>query len=124
MAPDGVSQSLLVANGQFPGPMIEGNWGDMVEVTVRNEIYGPEESTLIHWHGLNQPGTPWYDGVISVSQCPIIPGSSLTYRFLLDEFGTSWWHSHLSAQYSQGLFGPIVVHGPSEYGDYDEDLGP
>ena len=41
----------------------------------------------------------------------------------MQEYGTSWWHSHLSSQYTQGLFGPIVIHGPSEYADYDEDLG-
>ncbi len=124
MAPDGTEMSLLVANGQFPGPTIEANWGDYIQVTINNQIYGPEESTTIHWHGLNQPGTPWYDGVPSVGQCPIVPGSSLTVRFRADEYGTSWWHSHLSAQYTQGLFGPIVIHGPSEYADYDEDLGP
>ena len=124
MSPDGTPMSLLVVNGQFPGPTLEANWGDWIEVTVKNEIAGPEENTIIHWHGLNQPGTPWYDGVPSVSHCPIVPGTSLKYRFRADEYGTSWWHSHLSAQYTQGLFGPIVVHGPSDYVDYDEDLGP
>ena len=115
---------MIVCNGQFPGPTLEANWGDWIEVTVNNQIEGPEETTLIHWHGLNQPGTPWYDGVISVDQCPIVPGGSLTYKFRADEYGTSWWHSHQAAQYTQGLFGPIVIHGPSEYVDYDEDLGP
>lgn len=124
MAPDGVETSMILVNGQFPGPLIEANWGDWIEVTVHNDIYGPEEATILHWHGLNQPGTPWYDGVPGVSQCPIVPGSSFTYRFRADEFGTSWWHSHQAAQYSQGLMGPIVVHGPSEYADFDVDLGP
>ena len=76
----------------------------------------------MHWHGVNQLGTPWFDGVPTVSQCPIIPGSDLTYRFRADEYGTSWWHSHLSAQYTQGVFGPLVIHGPNHV-DYDEDLG-
>lgn len=31
-----------------------------IEVNVRNEIYGPEEGTSMHWHGINQIGTPWY----------------------------------------------------------------
>jgi hypothetical protein len=28
MAPDGVQQSMIVVNGQFPGPLLEANWGD------------------------------------------------------------------------------------------------
>lgn len=77
----------------------------------------------MHWHGLNQPGTPYYDGVITVSQCAIVPGGNLTYRFRADEYGTSWYHSHYSAQYASGVLGPIVVHGPNDAG-YDVDLGP
>lgn len=38
--------------------------------------------------------------------------------------GTSWWHSHLSGQYLNGLVGPIVVHGPKSDHDYDIDIGP
>jgi FtsP/CotA-like multicopper oxidase with cupredoxin domain len=44
-------QSLLTVNGQFPGPLLEANWGDVVEVTVHNNITGPAEGTAIHWHG-------------------------------------------------------------------------
>ncbi|EXJ64532.1 hypothetical protein A1O7_00868 [Cladophialophora yegresii CBS 114405] len=123
LAPDGVQQAVIVVNGQYPGPLIEANWGDWIEVNVHNQIYGPEEPTSIHWHGLNQPGTPYYDGVVTVSQCPIVPGGNLTYRFRADEYGTTWWHAHYSAQYSSGVLGPIVVHGPND-AEYDIDLGP
>lgn len=58
-----------------------------------------------------------------VSQCPIAPGKSFTYRFRAELYGTSWWHSHYSAQYINGLAGPIVIHGPKS-ADYDTDLGP
>jgi FtsP/CotA-like multicopper oxidase with cupredoxin domain len=92
-------------------------------VNVHNQIFGPEEPTSIHWHGLNQPGTPYYDGVVTVSQCPIVPGSNLTYRFRADEYGTSWWHAHYSAQYSSGVVGPIVIHGPND-ATYDVDVYP
>lgn len=46
-----------------------------------------------------------------------------SYRFRADLYGTSWYHSHYSAQYAGGLFGPMIIHGPSNY-DYDIDLGP
>jgi len=33
------------------------------------------------------------------------------------------YHSHFSAQYGDGVVGPIIIHGPAS-ADYDEDLGP
>lgn len=123
MAPDGVQRDVILINGQFPGPTIEANWGDTIQVTVVNKITGPVEGTSLHWHGLLQQGTPWQDGVPGITQCPIAPGDSFTYSFLADLYGTSWYHAHYSAQYAAGLFGAMVVHGPAN-ADYDEDLGP
>ncbi|KAF2706513.1 multicopper oxidase [Pleomassaria siparia CBS 279.74] len=124
LAPDGyLKKSGILINGQFPGPTIEANWGDMIEVNVHNNISGPSEGTALHWHGLLQKGSAWYDGVPSVSQCPIAPGASFKYTFQADVFGSSWYHSHYSAQAAGGLFGPLVVYGPSHV-DYDEDVGP
>ena len=37
--------------------------------------------TTMHWHGIDQRNSPWMDGVHGVSQCPIQPGQSFTYRF-------------------------------------------
>ena len=78
MAPDGVSLSMIVVNGQFPGEMIEANWGDWIEVNVHNQIYGPEEGLAMHYHGLNQPGTPWFDGVPTISQWCVIATRNLS----------------------------------------------
>ena len=47
----------------------------------------------------------------------------MTYTFFADLYGTSWWHSHYSAQYAGGLFGSMVIHGPKN-APYDVDLGP
>lgn len=90
-------------------------------MTVNNAL--PDEGTSLHWHGLLQKSTPWEDGVPGVQQCPIAPGSSFTYRFQADLYGTSWYHSHYSAQYAGGLVGPMIIHGPVN-ADYDIDLGP
>lgn len=111
----------MLINGEFPGPLIEANWGDYFEITVTNEI--PDEGTSIHWHGLLQKATPYMDGVPGVTQCPIAPGRTFTYRFQADLYGSSWYHSHWSSQYASGLFGPIVIYGPKDV-DYDRDLGP
>ncbi|KAI1372861.1 multicopper oxidase-domain-containing protein [Hypoxylon crocopeplum] len=122
-APDGATKSMLLVNGQFPGPLIEANWGDTIEVMVHNAINDPKEGTSIHWHGLPQSETPWYDGVPSVQQCPIAPGETFVYTFQAEVYGTSWWHSHYSAQYIDGLLGPVVIYGP-RFAEYDVDLGP
>lgn len=65
LAPDGYEKPMIVVNGQYPGPLIEANLGDWIEVTVKNSIAGPEEGTAIHWHGFLQQETPWFDGVPS-----------------------------------------------------------
>lgn len=124
IAPDGYQKNVILINDQFPGPLVEANWGDWIEVTVHNNIDSVDEGTAIHWHGMIQQGTPFMDGVPGVTQCPIAPnGHSFTYKFHASIYGSSWYHSHYSAQYSDGLFGPLVIHGPSQQ-DYDVDVGP
>lgn len=121
IAPDGVEKPGIVVNGQFPGPLIEANWGDWIEVTVTNLL--ESDGTSLHWHGFLQVGTPYYDGTAAVQQCPIAPGKTFTYRFQAQLYGTTWYHAHYSAQYSGGALGPIVVHGPKTQ-PYDIDMGP
>ena len=38
LAPDGVEREMLVFNGQFPGPVIEADWGDWIQVRVTNNL--------------------------------------------------------------------------------------
>jgi Multicopper oxidase len=65
LAPDGfcissfspayiLAHEMLVINGAYPGPTIEANWGDWIEVTVTNTL---SEGTALHWHGLLQQNT-------------------------------------------------------------------
>lgn len=62
------------------------------------------------------------DGVASVTQCPIAPGSSYTYTWKATQYGSSWWHSHFYVQAWDGVFGGIVINGPAT-ANYDVDLG-
>ena len=62
------------------------------------------------------------DGVGGITQCPIAPGDSATYTFQATQYGTSWYHSHFSGQYGEGVLGPIVINGPTSM-NYDVDLG-
>lgn len=75
LAPDGYSKPMIVINGHFPGPLVEANLGDWIEIKVTNSIVEPEEGTAIHWHGFTQKGTPWYDGVPSGMDNPVCPGT-------------------------------------------------
>lgn len=106
-APDGFRKPMVLVNGQSPGPLIEANVGDTVRVRVNNKM--ANQSTTIHWHGINQRGSTWMDGVAGISQCGIPPGRSFTYEFRVqDQRGTFWWHAHSSVQYSDGAYGAIV----------------
>lgn len=49
------------------------------------------------------------DGVAFVSQAPITPGAVFQYRFDAEPAGTHWYHSHLGAQRTDGLFGALIV---------------
>lgn len=51
-------------------------------------------STTIHWHGHRQVGTPWYDGVPMVTQCPINECEIFRYILTTDDPGLNFYHSH------------------------------
>ncbi|KAL8731715.1 MAG: hypothetical protein Q9181_004204 [Wetmoreana brouardii] len=110
-----------VFNQQYPGPWIQACWGDTLEITVKNSLRF--NGTSVHWHGIRQLQSLEMDGVPGVTQCPIAPGESYTYRFRATQYGTSWYHSHYSLQYGDGLAGPLTIHGPSS-SDYDEPKDP
>ncbi|KZW01176.1 hypothetical protein EXIGLDRAFT_718938 [Exidia glandulosa HHB12029] len=118
--PEGVPRHMLAVNGQVPGPTIIANWGDMIEVTVTNKL--KDNATSIHWHGVRQLENSKYDGTNGITECPLAPGDTKVYRFLAEQYGTSWYHSHYSAQYGDGTWGTILINGPAS-AEYDIDLG-
>ncbi|KAI1421139.1 multicopper oxidase-domain-containing protein [Xylaria sp. FL1777] len=119
--PDGrVKSKVMLVNNQYPGPTLKADWGDTVVVTIKNSLR--LNGTSFHWHGIRQLGTNIQDGTNGVTECPIPPGGSKTYTFKLTQYGTTWYHSHFSAQYGNGVFGPIVINGPASL-PYDIDLG-
>lgn len=103
----GKAQSITTINGQYPGPLIEAVEGDHITIHLINRCSQP---TALHIHGYRMEGITFYDGAVGVNQCAILPGRSFTYKFNASQAGTYWYHSHWSAQYAQGLIGPMVVH--------------
>ena len=108
MLVDGYSYRAYIAvNGQLPGPTLIVHEEQNVWVDVYNQL--TNEVVTIHWHGMHQKGTPWMDGVGFISQAPITPGAVFQYRFLASPAGTHWYHSHVGAQRTDGLFGSLIV---------------
>ncbi|KAE9451521.1 hypothetical protein C3L33_16572, partial [Rhododendron williamsianum] len=61
--------------------------------------------------------TAWADGPEFVTQCPIRPGASYTYRFTITgQEGTLWWHAH-SSWLRATVYGAIIIH-PKEGSSY------
>lgn len=89
-------------------------------VNVKNSL--EHNGTSIHWHGLRQLNTNQHDGVNGITECPIAPGQTKQYIIRCTQHGTSWYHSHHSAQYGDGIVGGIVINGPAT-SNYDTDLG-
>lgn len=92
-------------------------------VHVTNSLTSSTNGTSIHFHGIRQNYTNQNDGVSSITQCPTPPGSSETYTWKAEQYGSTWYHSHFALQAWQGVFGAIVINGPAT-ANYDEDLGP
>ena len=120
--PDGIGGDRICfrVNGQYPGPLLRASWGDTVVVNIKNSMQ--HNGTSVHWHGVRQLQTVGSDGVGGITECPIAPGDERTYSFQVTQYGTSWYHSHLSAQYGDGVVGPIIFDGPAS-ANYDIDLG-
>ena len=95
-------------NGTSPGPLIEATQGDLVEVTLVND--NVEDGATLHWHGLDVPNAA--DGVAGVTQDAVLPGERFVYRFVADQVGTFWYHSHQVSheQVQGGLLGGVVIH--------------
>jgi FtsP/CotA-like multicopper oxidase with cupredoxin domain len=102
----------FTVNGTSPGPALEVLQGDLVQVTLLNDDV-PDGVTL-HWHGVDVPNAE--DGVAGVTQDAVLPGQRHVYRFVAEDAGTYWYHSHQvsHAQVRGGLFGTLVVLPPRE----------
>lgn len=103
----GVRTDAITFNGTVPGPTIRVTEGDSVEIVVRNQL---DTSTSIHWHGLHVPNDQ--DGVAGITQDPIAPGETFTYRFMAPHSGTFMYHTHgekSREQMDRGLYAPFII---------------
>ncbi|TVU23281.1 hypothetical protein EJB05_25636, partial [Eragrostis curvula] len=88
------TKPILTVNGKFPGPTLYAREGDNVLVKVVNHA---THNVTIHWHGIRQIRTGWFDGPAYITQCPIQPGNSFLYNFTITgQRGTLFWHAHIN----------------------------
>ncbi|KAL5992292.1 hypothetical protein ACLOJK_013208 [Asimina triloba] len=121
-SPDCFRKLVVAINGRTPGPTILAQQGDTIIVELKNSLL--TENVAIHWHGIRQIGTPWSDGTEGVTQCPITPGDTFVYKFVVDRPGTYMYHAHYGMQREAGLYGSIrvaVPDGDKEPFSYDYD---
>ena len=121
-APDGFARPCAMFDGRAQGPTMDVNVGDVVEVTVVNRL--ASAGATVHFHGVHQVTTPYYDGAGLISQAPIAArGGAMTYRFLAYPPGTHWYHGHVALDYMDGLRGLFVVHDERDAydGSYDDE---
>lgn len=97
--------------GSLPGPGIEARLGEVMEVELKNQDVSA--GVTLHWHGYDVPNA--MDGVAGATQDAVMPGQSMTYRFLAAQAGTYWYHTHQDAAEGvrKGLYGTFVVHNPT-----------
>ncbi|WP_051753118.1 multicopper oxidase family protein [Streptosporangium amethystogenes] len=94
-------------DGTVPGPTIRVRQGELVEVRLRNAM--PGIGVTLHWHGYDVPVGE--DGVAGVTQDAVKPGGEFVYRFLAEDPGSYWYHSHdlSDPAVRMGLYGMLVV---------------
>jgi manganese oxidase len=93
-------------NGMVPGPRIDLDVGDKVEVEFTNDL---PIGTDIHWHGIDVPNDQ--DGVSPITQDLVTSGQTYTYRFTVTEAGIGMYHAHAHADVAvpNGLFGAMYI---------------
>ncbi|HUG40816.1 MAG TPA: multicopper oxidase family protein [Longimicrobiales bacterium] len=93
-------------NGQVPGPLVHVPRDAEIVVRFRNSIDWP---ATVHWHGVRVENR--FDGVPHVTQEPVAPGDSFTYRIRFPDEGIYWYHPHHREDVLKelGLYGNLLV---------------
>jgi len=104
--------------GNRPFPILRARKGTPMTVRLDNRL---GEHTSIHWHGVRVPNA--MDGVPYLTQAPVQPGESFTYRFTPPDAGTFFFHPHCNTveQLGRGLAGVLIVEG-DEFEPFHDDI--
>lgn len=99
-------------------PEVRVTAGDTVHADLVNRL--PDGATTsVHWHGVAIRND--MDGAPPVTQRPVAPGETFSYRFVAPNPGTHFFHSHVGLQLDRGMYGPLIVEDPRESLPYDDE---
>ena len=101
-----VTVEAYAYNRQIPGPRLQLTEGDRVRINFHNNL---PEPTTVHWHGLILPNE--MDGPAEITQEPVPTGGSYTYEYVVEQFGTYFYHTHAKSDHQQafGLYGALII---------------
>ncbi|XP_016442490.1 L-ascorbate oxidase homolog [Nicotiana tabacum] len=109
-SPLGVSQQVILINGQFPGPRLDLVTNNNVILNLINKL---DEPLLLTWDGIKQRKNSWQDGVLGTN-CPIPPNSNYTYKFQAkDQIGSYTYFPSTQLHRAVGGFGALNVYARS-----------
>ncbi len=93
-------------NGMVPGPWIDLDLGDKIQVVIDNQL---PMGTDIHWHGIHTPND--MDGVAPLTQPLIESGQTFTYEFTAEDPAVGMYHAHHHAQLQvpNGMFAVMTI---------------
>lgn len=113
-----VKNKKIIVNGKSANVLTieqpDGTWGyyakagENFDVTVKNDL---NESTVIHWHGLDLPNDQ--DGT-ELTQKRIPPHGQYSYKFKILNTGTFWMHSHYKMQEVSLAEAPLIIESSSD----------
>ncbi|MEK7517678.1 MAG: multicopper oxidase family protein [Patescibacteria group bacterium] len=103
---NGIDVKMLAYNGSIPGPLIKVSQGAEITLNFKNDT---DVDSTIHSHGVRAENK--FDGVPDVTQKPVKPGESFTYKLKFPDIGIYWYHPHIREDYAQelGLYGNFLV---------------
>lgn len=93
-------------NGMVPGPWIDLDLGDKIQVVIDNQL---PMGTDIHWHGIHTPND--MDGVAPLTQPLIESGQTFTYEFTAEDPAVGMYHAHHHGQMQvpNGMFAVMTI---------------
>ncbi len=102
----GQVQNMLAYNGSIPGPTIKIKQGSEITIRLKNET---DWGTSLHSHGVRVENA--MDGAAPLTQDPVPPGGTFTYKLRFPDPGAYWYHPHVREDATQelGLYGMFLV---------------
>ncbi len=104
----GADTATWAFNGQVPGPLLRTSLGSELRIDFTNKLTQPSS---LCWHGVRIDNA--MDGVVGLTQPPVTPGATFTYRFTPPDAGLYWYHPHVwpnaAEQIGRGLYGVLIV---------------